>query len=406
MPYVLDTATSAGFGGLAHYDLLDRIRRFACGYGTAGAPAKTGTGTGTMTGVDTHPATVTETWTIICTSIATPGAESWSVTGSVSGVKAVATTGVAYDNGLLAFLISAGGTAWAVNDQLTVATTAGAVGAAARWTQLRYDTVSANRELILQGVGLSGTEQIFVGIKCYQDSTADYYNLAVATFTGYLAGNTFATQPGASPVLGIPAHNITIVYYLSVTGARINMGWKVGTPVYQMAQVGKFLPFALPSTYPQPLIAAGMLTSMAATRYSDTAYSTAFKGTCANLCMRFNDGVWHTPDTHPWLNAGVPSLAIAPLLRSTGTTWHLTPITLCDGTPNVYGQIDGFFQVVGFNNVVENVIQRGGSSVVDPTGLTLAQICAAITAVGGTPYIVLQDVWRTGFADLIAMEMT
>lgn len=313
MPYAIDTATSAGAGGLAHYDLLDRIKVFAT-------------------------------------------------------------------------------------------TNADLVAASRAWTVLRYDTVSAERELILQGVGLSGTEQIFVGIKCYQNVSADYYNLAVATFTGYLAGNTFDTQPGASPVLGIPAHNISIPYYLSVTGARINLGWKVGTPVYQMAAVGKFLPFALPSTYPQPLLAAGMLTSKAATRYSDTAYSTPFKGTRANLRMRFNDGVWKQPDAHPWLNAGVPSLALAPLLRTTGSTWHLTPITLCDATPNVYGQIDGFYHVVGFNNVVENVIQRGGTPV-DPTGLTLAQICAAITAAGGVPYIVLQDVWRTGFADLIAMEM-
>lgn len=314
MAYEIATATNAGAGGLAHYDLLDRIKIFA-------------------------------------------------------------------------------------------STNAALVAAGRAWTVLRYDTVSANRELILQGVGLSGTEQIFVGFKCYQDATADYYNLAVATFTGYVAGNTFDTQPGASPVLGVPAHNLSITYFLSVTGGRINLGWKVGTPVYQMCQVGKCLPFALPSTWPQPLIAAGMLTSQAATRYSDTAYGTPFKGNRANLRMRFNDGVWKQPEAHPYANSLVGSVAMAPLLRTTGSTWHLTPITLHDATPNVYGQIDGYYHVVGFNNVVENVIQRGGSSTVDPTGKTLAQICADITTVGGTPYIVLQDVWRTGIGDLIAMEM-
>lgn len=287
----------------------------------------------------------------------------------------------------------------------TFATTNAALVAAARaWTVLRYDTVSANRELILQGVGLSGSEQIFVGIKCYQDASADYYNLAVATFTGYVPGNTFETQPGASPVLGVPAHNISIEYYLSVNGARINLGWKIGTPVYEMCSIGKFLPYATPGQYPQPLLAAGMLDSASAIRYSDTAHSTPFKGKRSNLRMRFNDGVWKQPEAHPYDNSLSGSVAMAPLLRTTGSTWHLTPITLHDATPNVYGQIDGFFHVVGFNNVAENVIQRGGTPV-DPTGLTLAQICAAITAAGGTPYIVLQDVWRTGIGDLIAMEM-
>lgn len=398
MAYTIDIASNTGFGGLAHYDLLERIRRFVTGYGTAAAPTYAGVGDGTMSGVDVYPATITETWTIACTDITTLGAEVWSVTGSVSGVLASATTGVSYVNAFLTFTISAGATAFALTDSFTVNVTIGLLPAAARWAQLRYDITIAERELILQGPGYSGTEQIFVGIKCYQDVTADYYNLAVAHYTGYLAGSSFVTQPGASPVLGIPAHNITIPYYLSVNGARINLAWKVGAPVYQCAQVGKFLPFSVPTQYPQPLIAAGMLTGQNATRYSDTLYSMPFKGARGNLRMRFNDGLWHQPDAHPW----VGSLALG--LRTTGTTWHLTPITLCDSTPNVYGQIDGFLQIVGFNNLVENVIQRGGV-IVDPTGLTLAQICAAITTAGGTPYIVLQDVWRTGFADLIAMEM-
>ena len=406
MAYTIDIASNSGFGGLAHYDLLERIRRFALGYGTAAAATYAGTGNGSIASVDTYPATVKETWTIACTDVTTVGAEVWSVTGSVSGALATATTGVAYSNAFLAFSIAAGTTAFVVGDAFTIAVTGGLLPSASRWLQLRYDTTIAERELILQGPGYSGTEQIFVGIKCYQDVTADYYNLAVAHYTGFLASSSFSTQPGASPVLGIPAHNTTIAYYLSINGARINMAWKVGTPVYQCAQVGKFLPFSIPAQYPQPLISAGMLSGKNATRYSDTAYSIPFKGTRANLRMRFNDGVWHQPDAHPWTPSTPPSYfnPLAPLLRTTGTTWHLTPITLCDNTPNIYGQIDGFLHVVGFNNLVENVVQRGGVTV-DPTGLTLAQICNAVTAAGGIPYVVLQDVWRTGFGDLIAMEM-
>ena len=72
------------------------------------------------------------------------------------------------------------------------------------WTILRYDTAITNRELLMMAPGLSGTEQIFCGVYCYQDSNADYYNLAVATMKGYVAANSFLTQPGISPATGQP----------------------------------------------------------------------------------------------------------------------------------------------------------------------------------------------------------
>ncbi|MFY1051241.1 hypothetical protein ACOQNP_06405 [Ectopseudomonas khazarica] len=42
------------------------------------------------------------------------------------------------------------------------------------WTILRYDTAITNRELLMMAPGLSGTEQIFCGVYCYQDSNADF----------------------------------------------------------------------------------------------------------------------------------------------------------------------------------------------------------------------------------------
>ena len=79
------------------------------------------------------------------------------------------------------------------------------------WTVLRYDTAPANRELILKGVGYTGEEEIFVGFRTYQNAAADYYNLVAAAFTGYVASNTFDTQPGAM-LSGVPAHNNRIDY--------------------------------------------------------------------------------------------------------------------------------------------------------------------------------------------------
>lgn len=88
--------------------------------------AGTNTGDGTMSAITCSLTTVTEDWTITCTDDTTEGAEEWSVTGTVSGAQAaVATTGVEYtsDSGEVVFTITAGGVAFAADDEFTFTTT-------------------------------------------------------------------------------------------------------------------------------------------------------------------------------------------------------------------------------------------------------------------------------------------
>lgn len=245
------------------------------------------------------------------------------------------------------------------------------------WTVLRYDDVSANRELILKGVGLSGTEEIFVGFRTYQDSGADYYNLLAGVFTGYVAGNSFDTQPGAK-LSGVPAHNNRIDYWLTLNGQRIALAMKVGTPVYESCYVGKCLPYGRPSQYPYPVVCGGMLTGAAATRFSDTAHSIPYKGNKASMALRSNDN-WGQVYCYPWGNTALTSTT---QLRDTGGVYHLLPIELHDNTANLWGALDGILYISGFNNAVENTL------VID-----------------GKTYVVIQDVSRTSFTDYYAMRM-
>jgi len=245
------------------------------------------------------------------------------------------------------------------------------------WAILRYDDVSANRELIMRAPGLSGTEQIHCGVYCYQDIGADYYNLAVATMKGYVSGNTFLTQPGISPISGVPAHNQRIDYWISVNSQRINVAMKVGTPVYCTFGLGKFFPYARPSQYPQPLFAAGMLDGATATRYSATSYNMPWLGNRNNLRMNFNDGAWKTPLCSPFSNTLTRSQ-----IRPNGDAYVITPLQLHDAE-NIYGELDGLYHITGFDNVTENTI-----------------------ALGGKNYVIIQNVGRTGFGDYIAMELS
>jgi hypothetical protein len=243
------------------------------------------------------------------------------------------------------------------------------------WTTLRYDNTSAIRELILQGEGLSGTEEIFIGFRTYENVAADYYNISVAGFTGYVSGNTFTAQPGYFES-GIPAHNNRIDYWIAVNAQRIAFGLKVGTPVYTSGYAGKFFPYATPSQYPYPLVVGGMLTGLAATRFSNTAYSMPYIGAMPSFAMRFVDGTWKQISTYPWSGQTGPWM-----LRDTAGEYALVPVVLFT-VDNVYGQLDGVYHITGFNNATENTL-----------------------TIGGVDYVVIQNVARTGFADYYALEL-
>jgi hypothetical protein len=74
----------------------------------------TNTGNGTISQPTILAAAVVEVWTITATS-----ATNFTVVGSVSGSKAAATVGMAYNNTFIAFIISAGSTPFVSGDKFT-----------------------------------------------------------------------------------------------------------------------------------------------------------------------------------------------------------------------------------------------------------------------------------------------
>lgn len=250
------------------------------------------------------------------------------------------------------------------------------------WEVLRYSTSGTNHELILQGAGLSGIEEIFVGFRTYHDVGADYYNLLAGVFTGYAPLLTFDGQPGAR-LSGVPCHNQRVDYWLTLNAQRIALAMKVGTPVYQHAYVGKMLPYARPSQYPYPVVCAGALVGAAATRFSDTGHSSYYRGVAENLGLRTNGG-WITPTTYPWSDtqiAGAGTSNTQRTMRDTNGVYLPMPVELCDAS-NIYGALDGVLFISGFDNVVENTLTLDGDT-----------------------WVVFQDVWRTAHNAYYALRM-
>lgn len=280
------------------------------------------------------------------------------------------------------------------------------------WTTLRYVNTGADRELILNSAGLSGTEDIYIGFKTYQDVGADYYNIAVSCFTGYIPANLFEAQPGAR-LSGTPCHNNAVTYYLSANAQRITGCFKVGTPVYTHFYVGKMFPYGRPGEFPSPLISAGSFDGKELRRFSDVNITFPYYGlngfsstsplNYGRCYLRDPSGLWaqryHAPFTYGY----------AAVMRPPDVNYQLNAIILYeyDSTNprgNVWGELDGILHITGFNNGTENVLQNGGTPV-NQTGMTPLQAVQAILAAGGRAHVVLQDHARTGFGNFIAMEM-
>lgn len=256
----------------------------------------------------------------------------------------------------------------------------------AGWTIHRYDTGPADRELIMEApgyVGPDGPVPAFIGIRTYQSVASDYYNLAVAGMTGYVSGNSFDTQPGIR-IAGVPAHNQRIDYWMTVNDRRLAFALKVGTPVYESAYLGYLLPYATPLQFPYPLVCGGMLNGTPATRFSDTNHGMPYKGNRTAFSLRFVSGSWIQPHAWPWGNDFImnPTAATNFAMRPTGTYYPLLPVVLHDNATNVYGELEGIFAITGFDNAVENTLE-----------------------IGGEDYVVIQDVYRTGFVDYYAIKL-
>lgn len=380
-------------------DLLNRLVAFMTGVGSAGAPSFTGAGTGTMTGVTCYPGTKTETITVKCTSASTPGAEVWSVTGSVSGALANATTGVAYTSAEIGFKINAGGTNFAVNDQFTIATTQGAMSAAGTaWTLNAQNTSGYTyggdntvNDVYLEGPGLGGTQEIYIQIQAFYNASGGYYNWRLMGASGYNSGQTFYAQPGASPQSFMPLWNNTIPYTFIANGQRVIVIAQVGT-VYESCYLGLFNPYGSPGQYPYPLAIGGSANTNN-TVYSDITWNhQAFFDPLA-LYVNWIDGSWQQVQNQNSGGGVITLFNVFPWSYANGykPTWmaanldgsypiFAARLEMASPSANVAGELDGVYFTTGAG-------QSSGSTI----------------TIGSNTYTVLQNTFRTGTANFAAI---
>lgn len=250
---------------------------------------------------------------------------------------------------------------------------------------------------LLRGPGLAGTDQIFVGAQIYDNPDSDFYNLRIAGFTGYVAFNAFQNQPGSTEpgwgMIGIPLWAGDISYWLIANGRRIALAAQVGGVAdasYESLYMGFYLPYASPGQYPYPMMVSGMFPADWSTRYSDTSnpnnspsassiatngHSVGYKGNRQHMRIRSVGGSWGSPSVWPYMN-GMS-------LRDTGGSYPAIPLVISDGSPNVYGEIDGVCCVPGFGTIAaQDTLTMGSDSA-----------------------IIIRDAFRTGNQDYYALRL-
>jgi|GEM_PF-1986158 len=386
MAYVETTipgvGNAAAHGREGHKNFFWRIRQIATGRAWLAQNAYSGTGDGVITGTDSAVAAPTEIWTITCTDATTPGAEVWSVSGTVSGAQASATTGVAYDNGIIQFTIDAGAINFAVNDQFTLWATASPLPSAQRWTINQESYATDDWEISLQGPNISGFDDVFVGFSTRQSVPSDYWNLVLRGAIGYVSSSGWQAQPNpqykTTPMwqfdmpCGISITDIKIAFWVEVEGNT------------DVAYTGLFLPSMTPNEYSFPMLVSGSVGGISGLRYSDTSRQIGIK---ENNRIYFIDGSWKTPEPWPWYADNAP-----PNLGETATEptqdsaladqRQCLPVHLMDAGNGLYGTVQDIFWISGFALAVGDIIDDGG----------------------GNTYKVVRNIHRTGFFDYLAFR--
>lgn len=246
------------------------------------------------------------------------------------------------------------------------------------WTSLRstYDeTTGTDGELILQGEGLSATDEIIVGIQSYQDVGAGRYNFRIRGFSAY-DGAAWGSLPGLSAERYVPLWQNPIDYWLIVNAQRILLMAKVST-FYHYMYLGFIDSYSTDDEYPYPLMIGG--TSDLSTETYSNVNCQAFWGKNAVSVaeLRLPNAQWVTVNNTalpsnvfhilPWRigasGTGFPNLrdgfSVVPLAPAV----IVLPTTTTE-IKGALGQLDGVFWLPGPNVSVEDTVTIGAEDYV------------------------------------------
>ncbi|WP_394131905.1 hypothetical protein [Marinobacter nauticus] len=291
------------------------------------------------------------------------------------------------------------------------------VNAGENWTQVLgpSGTLVNNDAVTLRGPGTTGNENIYFGMQAIESVASDLYNLRFWGHPSLSAGLEPRDQALKSPDSYILCWNQQMTYWIVANGRRWMLAVKVST-VYSTAYCGFFLPYAAPSEYPYPMVVAGI--SDRNSRWSDQSERNRFMASpgYGSFWTYYPDNVWRRVTNHddtttgfvPLKGSSTKSMGYVFPTMEYGATSMLSPgatdITngagdcfdgsyllrdltiVCSAKEGPYdafmGVLDGAYWVPGRGNSTENIVTKDG-----------------------VDHLVVQNLFRTGFRDYMAMRL-
>lgn len=241
------------------------------------------------------------------------------------------------------------------------------------WAQIygNTGTLTDTDEIVLQGPGLSGTDEIRIGLLPSINAAAGYYNLLIRGYPNWNPALPPAQQFNRSNYVPIQLWDSAMPYTFVANGRRFIAVAQV-TSVVEAMYGGFFLPYALPSEYPYPLAVGGS----APAGVSDLSYSSAevrhchFVNPSGALLVYHPSNTWITVsnftqgsgNSYSWSGAGALVLPYnaatnnsgfranwANLRQCFGGAYPLHPLEIVTNspTPGRLGVIDGCYHIPG-----------------------------------------------------------
>jgi hypothetical protein len=256
--------------------------------------------------------------------------------------------------------------------------------AANGWTIL-YQTAT---NVCLRGEGSAALDEIYVNINAFE-STGTYWNWGLNGSMAYRSGRAWNAHPrsSGSGKAYIYLWNSNTPYWMFATPRRLMVVAKVST-VYQLAHLGLLVPPATEAQYPYPMLIAGCGNG------STTVWSTTGTGNSIFANGQSSAGRVMVPGGE-WVDLGTIAGTVQPasatsaqksnILTAPDGSYLIEQIWMVDTTttrPTILGQVDGLFRVSGYLNAAENLI-----------------------TIGGVNYLVVPDVYRSGYGDFLAVRM-
>lgn len=278
------------------------------------------------------------------------------------------------------------------------------------YTVMRFVNTGANFEVILKCTGYTGAEEFYVGMKTFTDSTTingQYANIAILTATGYVSGNSFESQTNGK-VKFVRANANAFDYVVSISKQRFAGCFFTKNKYSQPFYAGKFYSYS--PAYSMPLFVGGSLPSAtygiplatSGVEQENSPFDTVQQnsGTYQQACSVLDgSATWidHRLLTFPNTSTvnGSNHLNFFPRQIPLNNFMMLEPCVVSAAITTInpvsfYGELEGIYGIPTYGNEAFNVVQVGGTSTASIDGLTVSAAVAAILAVGGRAFFVMQ----------------